>query len=342
MDGMELARRIKADPAISATRLALLTSIGQRGDGAEARKRGVEAYLTKPVRQAELRAVLGTIMGRTGGATRRATPLVTRDTLREATLRERTPVLVADDNPVNQKVAVRMLEKLGYQADVAANGVEALEALSRKEYSAVLMDAQMPRMDGYEATAKIRDREGASRRTPVIAMTANAMNGERERALRAGMDDYLSKPVKANDLDAILERWAPAPGEANVSGDVRNDAPPDTPLLDRSALDGLRELSGPGEPDILAELVGLFLEDAPPRLQTLREALAEGDARRVKEISHALKGSSSNMGAARMAEICAQLEDVGATGDLNKTSDLLDRLEKEFAKARSALEGEVS
>ncbi|MDP9457557.1 MAG: response regulator [Actinomycetota bacterium] len=342
MDGMELVRRIKADPAISATRLALLTSIGQRGDGAEARRRGVEAYLTKPVRQAELRAVLGTIMGRTGGDTRRATPLVTRNTLREAALRERTPVLVAEDNPVNQKVAARMLEKLGYQADVAANGAEAVEALSRKEYSAVLMDVQMPEVDGYEATAKIRDREGASRRTPVIAMTANAMSGERERALRAGMDDYLSKPVKAEELGAILERWASAPGEANVSEEARNDAPPDTPLLDRSVLDGLRELSGPGEPDMLAELVGLFLEDAPPRLQALREALDEGDARRVKEVSHALKGSSSNMGAARMAGICARLEDAGATGDLDEASDLLDRLEKEFANARSALEGEVS
>jgi HPt (histidine-containing phosphotransfer) domain-containing protein len=201
---------------------------------------------------------------------------------------------------------------------------------------------QMPEMDGYEATAEIRDHEGASRRTPVIAMTANAMSGERERALRAGMDDYVSKPVKAENLGAVLERWASAPGEANVSEDARDGAPPDTPLLDRSVLDGLRELSVPGEPDILAELVGLFLEDAPPRLKALRAVLDEGDARRVKEVSHALKGSSSNMGAARMAGICAQLEDAGFIGTLDEAPDLLERLEKEFAEARAALEGEVA
>ncbi len=235
-----------------------------------------------------------------------------------------------------------MLEKLGYHADVAANGAEAVEALSRKEYSAVLMDVQMPEMDGYEATAEIRDREGASRRTAIIAMTANAMSGERERALRAGMDDYVSKPVKAENLGAVLERWALPPGEANFLEDARDGAPPDTPLLDRSVLDGLRELSVPGEPDILAELVGLFLEDAPPRLEALRAALDEGDARRVKEAAHALKGSSSNMGASRMAEICARLEEAGTLGDLIEAPDLLKRLETEFAQARSALEGEVS
>ncbi len=278
MDGMQLARHIKADPAISATRLALLTSIGQRGDGAEAQRSGIAAYLTKPVRQAELRAVLETIMGGTAGGAQRGNTLVTRDTLHEAALRERIPVLLAEDNAVNQKVAVRMLEKLGYHADVASNGAEALEALERKEYSVVLMDVQMPQMDGYEATAAIRECEGASRHTPIIAMTANAMQGDKETTLRAGMDDYLSKPVKAEDLSEILGRWTQPAGEDAAPEDDQNTASPDTPILDRSMIEGLRDLSEPGEPDIFAEIVGLFLEDAPPRLETLREALDEGDA----------------------------------------------------------------
>ena len=342
IDGMELARHIKADPDVRSTRLALLTSIGQRGDGAEAQRCGIAAYLTKPVRQAELRAVLETIMGRTGSGAQHGDTLVTRDTLHEAALKERIPVLVAEDNPINQKVAVRILEKLGYHADVASNGAEALEALGRKEYSAVLMDVQMPEMDGYEATAAIRDREGASRHTPIIAMTANAMQGDKETALRAGMDDYLSKPVKAKDLGEILGRWTQPAGEDAAPEDDQNTVSPDTPLLDRSMIEGLRDLSEPGEPDLLAELVDLFLEDAPPRLETLRIALVEGDAQRVKRVSHALKGSSSNMGATRMAEICARLEDVGTLGEFSEASDLLKRLEAEFARARSALEAEVS
>ncbi len=342
MDGMELARRIKADPDVCSTRLALLTSIGHRGDGAEAQRCGIAAYLTKPVRQAELRAVLETIMGKTGSGTRRGDTLVTRDTLHEAALKERIPILLAEDNPVNQKVAVRILEKLGYHADVASNGAEALEALGRKEYSLILMDVQMPEMDGYEATAAIRDREGASRHTPIIALTANAMQGDKESALRAGMDDYLSKPVKAEDLGEMIRRWVRPAGEPDAPEGDQIIASSDTPVLDRSVIDGLRELSGPGEPDLLAEIVEMFTEDAPPRLGALREALGSGDAQRVETVSHALKGSSSNMGAARMAEVCARLEDAGALGDLTEAPDLLKDLEVEFARARSALGAEVS
>ncbi len=160
MDGMQLARAIKADPAISATRLVLLTSMGKRGDGEEARQAGIEAYLTKPVRQSELYDALAAVMGTPAEDAATEEPdLVTRHSLREKRAGSNAPLLVAEDNPVNQKVAVRMLENLGYRVDVAGDGLEALEALSRNSYAAVLMDIQMPEMDGYEATAEIRHRE---------------------------------------------------------------------------------------------------------------------------------------------------------------------------------------
>ncbi|HEV2742728.1 MAG TPA: response regulator, partial [Rubrobacter sp.] len=232
MDGIQLARRIGEDPSISPTRLVLLTSTGRRSDSDEARRAGIEAYLTKPVRQSELYDAIATVVGASGEAREEDAPLVTRHTLREMNTAHRPHLLLAEDNPVNQKVAARMLEKLGYRVDVAGNGLEAVEALARNRYAAVLMDVQMPRMDGYEATAEIRRREairawrGEDHGIPVIAMTANAMQGDREKALAAGMDDYLAKPVRQEDLDEVLGRWvsreetgAPDPPAAGAAPD---------------------------------------------------------------------------------------------------------------------------
>ena len=213
MDGMELARRIKDDPDIASTRLVLLTSMGQRGDAKEAGWAGIEAYLTKPVRQSELYDALATVMGTSDqGAGKDPKPderLVTRHNIREAKSRSRERVLVAEDHPVNQKVALKMLERLGYRVDVVGDGRQALEALARVPYAAVLMDVQMPEMDGYAATKEIRQREedAQGRHTPIIAMTANAMQGDREKALKAEMDDYVSKPVSSEKLEAVLECW---------------------------------------------------------------------------------------------------------------------------------------
>ncbi|MGH2722175.1 MAG: response regulator [Actinomycetota bacterium] len=210
MDGFDLAARIRADPALQGTRLVLLTSAGRPGDAERALGLGISAYLHKPARQSQLYDCLTTLLA---GAEPPA--LVTRHSLREEKAHTRSLVLVAEDNPVNQRVAVRMLEKLGHRADVAANGREALDALSRIPYAAVFMDYQMPEMDGIEATIELRRREGDGPRTPVIAMTAAAMPGDRERCLDAGMDDYISKPIRPAELAAALERWVGTPtGEA--------------------------------------------------------------------------------------------------------------------------------
>jgi signal transduction histidine kinase/DNA-binding response OmpR family regulator len=213
MDGLELARTIKADPDLAPLPLVMLTSIAQRGHQELVQQAGIGAYLTKPVRQSHLFDCLvlvkSTSRAAVDASSQTTQPLIDRYRLAQVKAQNQPRILVAEDNLINQKLAVRLLEKLGYKADVAADGNEVVEALRRTPYAAVLMDCQMPHMDGFEATMVIRQREGTAHHTPIIAMTANAMQGDRERVLAAGMDDYISKPVKVDDLAATLRRWIP-------------------------------------------------------------------------------------------------------------------------------------
>src|SRR5215211_7099277 len=238
-------------------------------------------------------------------------------------------VLLAEDHPVNQVVAIRMLERSGYRVDAVNNGREAVEALSNIPYAAVLMDVQMPEMDGYEATAEIRQREGSEHHTPVIAMTADAMQGDREKALAAGMDDYIAKPVKREELDSVLERWIPQPEQEPTA-------------LDLSVLESRRGPQEGGGPDKLARIVGLFIDDVPLRLEELRLAVERGEAQKVEETAHMLKGGSGYMGAVHMAEICAEIQELGASSELARAPDLLDALEAEFRHIRPALRAAVT
>ena len=209
MDGIELARRIRADSRFDAARLVMLTSLGRRGDAARAREVGIAGYLTKPVGSSLLFNTLATVVGREPTLTH--AQIVTRHTCREADVLGEALVLLVEDNPVNQTVASRMLAKLGYRSDVAGNGREALAALDRVTYDLILMDCQMPVMDGFAATAAVREHPNGGD-VPIVAMTANAMRGDRDRCLERGMDDYLPKPVKLRDLQAVLRRWL-APGQ---------------------------------------------------------------------------------------------------------------------------------
>ena len=210
MDGMELGRHIKAMPDLASTRLILLASVGQRGHRQQAEAAGFAAYLIKPVRQNQLFACLKTVMGMESAEMTNPTTLVTRYRLAEREAQLRPHLLVAEDNLVNQKVIVPLLEKKGYRVDVVSNGREALEAHARTTYALILMDCQMPEMDGYEASSTIREREAASgRHTPIVAMTANALPGDRERCLAVGMDDYITKPIHPQTLGELAGQWAP-------------------------------------------------------------------------------------------------------------------------------------
>jgi len=207
MDGLQLARAIKADPDLAPLRLIMLSSFSQRGQAEIAQHAGVAAYLTKPVRQSQLYNGIVTVMSTSSEP--QPMTLVTRQSLAEPRAEGRTRVLLAEDNIVNQRLAVRMLEKFGCRVDAVANGREVVEALTRMAYPLIFMDCQMPEMDGYDATAAIRSSETLTGgRIPIIAMTANALPGDRERCLQAGMDDYVSKPIKVEDLLEILRKWA--------------------------------------------------------------------------------------------------------------------------------------
>jgi PAS domain S-box-containing protein len=330
MDGLELARRIKEDPDLQATRLILLTSLGMRGDARKAKLAGIEAYLTKPVRQSHLYDAISMMMGSPEEA-----HLVTRHTLGEERARVRARLLLAEDNAVNQKVAVKMLESLGYRVDVAANGLEAVEALSRVPYAAVFMDCHMPEMDGYEATEEIRRREKGMTHTPIIALTAGAMKGDREKAIEAGMDDYLPKPVKREDLDSTLQQWVSREDATLPTGaQERGSYTQEEDSLDHTVIASLREL---GDSDLLSELTQMFLEEVPERLEALQEAVDKGDEQTIQRIAHTLKGSSGNMGARQMSRLCLDLEQAGESNDLSSAADILELLNKEFDRVREEL-----
>jgi signal transduction histidine kinase/CheY-like chemotaxis protein len=333
MDGLDLARAIKADPEIAGTRLVLLTPVGLRGQAAASLEAGFSAYLTKPVRAGQLHACLAAVTeppaaGKgPGGRTAR---LITRHSVRESHARARGRILVVEDNKVNQLVAVRMLEKLGYRADVAGNGLEAVQAVARIPYHVVLMDCHMPEMDGFEATVAIRRAEAeGGRRVPVVAMTANAMQGDREACLEAGMDDYVSKPVKAADLARVLDRWILPVGA------------PGTPAVDPAVLEALEDPDG-GEADGRpARLIAAFLQGAPAHLASLEAALSASDAGAARNAAHALKGAAGTLGAAGLATLCGQVEERARARRLGEAAGVLPDLRSEYRRVEADLRGRV-
>ncbi|HKC75731.1 MAG TPA: response regulator, partial [Chloroflexota bacterium] len=344
MDGLELAHAIRADPALASIKLVMLASIspGERGDDDTEWPADLDAFVTKPVRHSQLYNSLVMVLSGSVGQRIPPTDVAARGgsdphgTERHEQGRGR--VLVVEDNAVNQQVAVRMLEKRGYRVDAVANGREAVDALARRPYNLVLMDCQMPEMDGYAATAAIRRRERAqgtaARRTPIIAMTAHALEGDAEKCLAAGMDDYIPKPVTVQRLEAVLTRWSPrtAPGGPDEAVDAR-------------ALAALRDLQGAGRPDILAEVIAVYLRDTPPRLAALHDAVARTDAEALRRAAHSLKGSSSHIGAVQMARLCTDLEDQARIADLTGAPETLRRLDEAFESVRAhlrALAGERS
>src|SRR5581483_8144689 len=241
-------------------------------------------------------------------------------------------VLVVEDNEINQRVAAGILTKLGYPFDLVHDGREAVTAVASRRYGAVLMDCQMPGMDGYEATAEIRRTEGNGEGVPIIAMTAAAMEGDRERALAAGMNDYVTKPVDGAALDAALARWV-----VPMDGAATSDADDDGAVVDRKPLSTLAQLDADGTEGLLASLVEVFGAEAPKRLAAMREQLAAGDAKGLEETAHTLKGTSATLGAVVVADVSRELEMLARSGALAGGAVMIDRLEREVARAEAVL-----
>ncbi len=345
MDGAELARAIKNNPAIKDTVLVMVTSRGQRGDAKAAKALGFAGYLAKPVRTAYLRDCLVMALSHTPmDAMPEEAPLVTRHLVLEE--RRRIRILLAEDNVTNQKVALLILEKLGYRADAVANGKEAVAALSSVPYDLVLMDVEMPVMDGFEATAAIRKLEKDSDRyTPIIAMTAHALSGHREQCLQAGMDDYVAKPVHPENLFEAIERQLAAIGTVGCrleavgseTVDCRRVLPPAStlqptesgetlPIFDRI---GLESRLG-GDKDLAKEIVAVFMTDFPKQIERLRQALRDSDLSAAHRIAHSIKGAAASIGAERLRAIALQAEEQVRSGAFDTAQALTERMETAF------------
>jgi two-component system sensor histidine kinase/response regulator len=328
MDGFTLAEWIKRDPELAAMALILLSSSGQMGDGARCRQVGIAAYLMKPIQQSELMdAILAAMVGR---EVAEPPALVTRHTLREA--QQGIPgvrVLVAEDNVVNRQLIIRLLEKHSYVPVVVTNGREAIAALEKEAVDLVLMDVQMPEMDGFEATAEIRRRERVTgAHVPIIAMTAHAMKGDRERCLAAGMDSYLTKPVQVYELlECLREQLGPS-CDCDASPAKSQVAPnsPDVFNLE-TALERVD-----GDRDLLVELMKLFESERPKLMDQIRQAVASVDARALERSAHTLKGALLNLAASPAAAAAQKLEAIGRNGNLDQAQSSCAELETELER----------
>jgi CheY-like chemotaxis protein/HPt (histidine-containing phosphotransfer) domain-containing protein len=321
MDGLELAREIRRHRDANMLPLLLLTSVG-RLPGARASAE-FAAQLAKPIKASQLFNALLSVLHH------QVEPRVAESAseVDEPAGLSALRILLAEDNAVNQKVALALLHRLGFRADVAWNGLEAVAALERRPYDVVLMDVQMPELDGLDAARRICERWPPGSRPRIIAMTANALMEDREACFAAGMDDYLAKPVRPEELAAALRQARPLGDNGRPGAEVEV-------RLEESALESLRELGGD---EFLGEVVSTFLGDAPSLLASLRSALEQGDAAELRRAAHTLKTNGLTFGAAGFAERCLELEQRAKSGDLDGAGDLVDRIDQEYVMLEQAL-----
>jgi len=350
MDGETLGREIKLDSDLKHTILVLMTSIGRRGDAKRLEKIGFVGYLTKPVKQSQLYDCLVTVSGlRNETAFKQPMSIFTRHTICEK--QRRTPrILLAEDNITNQKVALNTLNRFGYSADVVENGKEAVEALKKIPYDIVLMDCQMPGMDGYEATDEIRKWEktfkdrwpdcsdsnleyrSGSGRVPIIAMTAHALKGDREKCLNAGMDDYIAKPIHPKKLCDVVEKWLNEP-KGSPEAEIVHEPLPQHTIFDKNSF--LNRLLG--DEDLAAEIIKGFIEDSMRQIGILKEAFDNRDANVVHRQAHSLKGAAANISATALKGLAYQIEIAGKTGDLINAASLIPELDIQFEVLKKTL-----
>jgi two-component system sensor histidine kinase/response regulator len=326
MDGFSLMEKVRQDPELPTATVMMLTSGGQRGDAARCRELGISAYLTKPVRQWELREAILTVLGMEQRDD--SMKLLTRHTLRQT--RRRLRVLLAEDNAINRELVVRLLSKRGHTVVVAANGKQAVSALETQSFDVVLMDIQMPEMDGFEATAAIRQKEKTiGTHVPIIALTAHAMKGDRERCLAGGMDGYVSKPVQAEELIKAVEGLDGNSPATTKTSDLTNE------VVDREV--ALARVDG--DEGLLADLAKLFCEESPKLLSAVQDAVAKRDIAALKRAAHSLKGSISTFAARDATEAALRLEDLARAGELAGAEDAYRLLVAQVERLKQALEG---
>ena len=358
MDGLELVRVVKADANLAPLKIIMLSSLDASSDLRLVLGLGVEYCLTKPVRAVELRHCIAAAVG-SGVLTPQPPPRApaTPATAAGAAPAATAHILLVEDNAINQEIALAMLEDTGYQVALADNGRRALAACQENEFDIILMDCQMPEMDGFEATSRLRrmELEQGRRRTPVIALTANAILGDREVCLDAGMDDYIAKPYTRNALLALLSRWStpsmaapPAvapeavpttPEQAPAAAPLPAATPDSAPatVLDAAALQTLRAMRRPGRPDVLGRIIDLFYSDAPRLLGELRQAAKASDSEALRLAAHTLKSSCANVGALALSRTCREIEQYARSKDVDSALAHIHGVQEELDRVLAAL-----
>ena len=357
MNGLELAEAIRSRPNLDNVDLIMLTSLDAKGELESSREKGISLHLVKPVRQSQLLNAVASVLGISGHWDQY--PATPTDDL-SVSLPEKLSVLLVEDHKVNQTVGKGMLEHLGCSVEIADNGRIAVDKYSRTQCDLILMDCQMPEMDGYEATRAIRrleeERGEPARHVPIIALTAHAMEGDREKSLDAGMDDHLSKPFTLAQLRSVLAAHVAGkdgPPAETVPKNDRADSMEDSGSageqasgspaagFDRAALDMIRQLDGGGESDLVRTVVTHYLTESPKMIESLSQAVKAGDAPLVQSLAHGLKSTSANVGALSLAAFCKAMETAGRQNRTDQGQDLLVSIESEYAQVRAALEAEL-
>jgi PAS domain S-box-containing protein len=328
MDGFALVRRIRESEDLYSPTVIMLTSAGRIGDGALCRDLGVSGYLMKPVKKSDLWDAIMIALGNPV-SDGRSQELITQHSLREN--RRSLRILIAEDSQVNLKLIVRLLEKRGHTAVTVGNGREVLRALERQVFDLVLMDVQMPEMDGFEATAVIRERERSTgSHVPIVAITAHAMKGDRERCLDAGMDAYISKPVRADELFDLIEGMIPRIAKHGLG------MPPETEGAEViNWNDAIKHFEG--DVDLLREIAEMFVEESPALVNQIKEALSKGDANQLERVAHTIKGSVGNFAARPALEAAKRVEQIGRDGNMTDAEDACKALEEEIERLTPAL-----
>ncbi|MBE3134948.1 MAG: response regulator, partial [Acidobacteria bacterium] len=330
MDGFTVATRIRENPKLASTTIVVLTSASWTGEAEVCRRLGIAVMLTKPIRQSDLRAAILRALGHLPAAS-----LVSAAPTATERHTGGLEILVAEDNAVNQRLMVKLLEKQGHRVTVAATGREVLSLVGGHDFDLVLMDVQMPELNGFEATEAIRvGEQGTGRRLPIVAVTAHAMKGDRERCLAAGMDGYISKPIVPKELRALLDRFG---GGHRPPGEAASESVPSEPALDREA--ALARAGG--DIELLRELAELFRDVGPALLAEIRQAIDCRDADKLRRAAHSLKGSVGNFDARRAFDAAASLEAIGAEKNLERAAELSAVLEVELTRLNEAL-GELA
>jgi len=344
MDGFELAQKIRAIKRLKDIPILIVSSVGNIGDGEKCREIGIEGYFTKPVKKEDMRkGIISVLGGGIGEKEQEVAKLVTRHTIAEEN-RKNIQILLVDDYPTNRKVGEKYLTSAGYQVDLAENGEVAVAAYKRKQYDLIFMDMQMPIMDGYEAMGKIRAHEselasegpGSSSHISIVALTAHAMKGDRERCLNAGADDYLTKPMKKKSLLEIVDKWLAVKAVSKKEPDDKPEKETPTtgaemenepPMNTESVLDEYD-----GDREFMMEVLNDFLKQVEKQVGIIREAITEQDSEQVRKEAHAIKGGSGLLTANDLSGVALELENIGKSGSLEGSKEVLERLEREFQR----------